>query len=98
MAGVAQKRAVTRYRKRLSKLGMVRFEVIGLASDKALLRDVARRLAAGDPDVAWLRQSAETSITPESRGGIWRALRASPLVGAGLDFSRPVVPESDVEL
>ena len=32
------------------------------------------------------------------RGGIWAALRRSPLVGAGLNFEREVVRPRDVDL
>jgi len=38
MASTAQARALKNYRKRLTKRGMARFEVLGLAADRDLVR------------------------------------------------------------
>jgi hypothetical protein len=50
MADTAQKRALRNYRRRLTKRGMARFEVLGLDSDRDLIRSLAKRLAEDDPD------------------------------------------------
>lgn len=99
MAGLAQKRAVANYRRRIAKQGLARFEVIGHERDKALIRDLARRLAADNAEAARLREQLQGVSNPlEAKGGFWTMIRNSPLVGADLDLSRPVVPERDVLL
>ncbi len=55
MGTTAQKRALRNYRSRLVKRGMARFEVLGLDTDRDLIRSLARRLAAGDADSAQIR-------------------------------------------
>ncbi len=100
MAGLAQKRAVARYRQKITKQGLARFEVIAPARDKDLIRDLARRLAAEGPEAAQLRETLAPAPPPgESSGGrLWDMLRNSPLVGADLDFSRPVVRPRPLKL
>jgi hypothetical protein len=100
MAGVAQKRAVAAYRRRLKQDGFARFEVIAQERDKLLLRALARRLAQGDAEAERLRASLSEGVAPESTttGGVLAWLRRSPLVGAGLDLSRPVVAERKIDL
>jgi hypothetical protein len=87
----SQKRAVQNYRSRLSGRGLARFEVLGLGSDRELIRALARRLAAGGPEAAQLRDAVNriASGEPPRKGGILAALRRSPPVGADLDLSRP---------
>ncbi|HEX4136348.1 MAG TPA: hypothetical protein VHY84_17170 [Bryobacteraceae bacterium] len=89
MKETSQKRAVRNYRVRLRKSGLARFEVLGLDVDRDLIRSLAKRLAEG-PDAASLRADVRRSVaevTPQ-KGGIWKALRESPLVGADLDLTR----------
>ena len=50
MSNTAQKRAIKNYRSRLRKRGIARFEVLGLESDRHLIRSLAKRLAQNDPD------------------------------------------------
>jgi len=45
MSDTSQKRALNNYRKRLNQRGMARFEVLGLDTDRELIRSLARRLA-----------------------------------------------------
>ncbi len=45
----SQKRAITNHRCRLSERGLARFEVLGLAADRVLIRSLARRLAEDRP-------------------------------------------------
>ncbi len=87
----SQKRAIKNYRHRLSKRGMARFEVLGLDTDRDLIRSLARRLAEGGPGAARLRTAVSQTIAgqPPRKGGILEALRRSPLVGADLDLRRP---------
>ncbi len=77
-------------RPRQTPPGLARFEVQAPETDRALLRALARRLAAGGPDAAHARATLERLVTPEppATGGILAALRRSPLVGADLDLSR----------
>jgi hypothetical protein len=86
----AQKRAVRSYRARLGKRGLARFEVLGRDSDRDLIRTLARRLAEDDADAARLRAAVTDTIAdePRKKGGIFAALRRSPLVGVGLDLAR----------
>jgi hypothetical protein len=90
MANTAQKRALRNYRTRLVKRGMARFEVLGLDSDRDLIRFLAKRLAEDDPDALRIRAAISRTIAgePPEKGGILAALRRSPLVGADLDLAR----------
>src|ERR1700733_15310822 len=83
--------AVENFRNRLAEKGLVRFEVTGRNSDRDLVRAVARRLAEGGPDSERLRAAVNQTVSgePPTKGGILRALMASPLVGSQLDMVRP---------
>ena len=100
MGSTAQERAVTNYRKRLSKRGIARFEVIGLNSDRELIRAFARRLAENTQEAAEIRASVRDQVAPKSRtkGGMLRMLRNSPLVGVELNLTRRRVPPRKVDL
>ena len=89
--GSSQKRAIQNYRSRLSERGLARFEVLGLDSDRDLIRSLARRLAEDGPEASRLRASVSQTISGKSpkKGGILAALRRSPMVGADLDLTRP---------
>ena len=90
MANTAQKRALRNYRTRLVKRGMARFEVLGLDSDRDLIRFLAKRLAEDDPDALRIRAAVSRTIAgePPRKGGILAALRRSPLAGADLNLAR----------
>lgn len=96
----AQRRAVVAYRSRLASRGLSRFEVVGRFEDRALLRDIARRLATNDEAAAKLREAVQ--VPPHrfegTRGEIAKWLLRSPLVGSGLTFEREQVEPRDVEL
>lgn len=100
MAGSSQQRAVKNYRDRLSERGMARFEVVGLDSDRGLIRSLARRLAQGDAEAARIRAAVSRSVTGETstKGGLIRALRNSPLVDADLDLKRLRVSPRKIDL
>ena len=87
----AQKRAIHSYRARLGERGLARFEVLGREADRDLIRSLARRLAEDTADASHLRRVVAQSIgeEPPQKGGILRALMASPLTGSELDLSRP---------
>ena len=70
---------------------MVRFEVVGRDGDRELVRSVAKRLAEGGADADRLRAAVNQTIggEPPKKGGIVRALLASPLIGSELDLTRP---------
>ena len=87
----SQKRAIQNYRARLRERGLARFEVLGLKSDRDLIRSLARRLAEDSPEASQLRATMGRTIKGEApaKGGILAAFRRSPLVGAELDLERP---------
>ena len=100
MSNPSQKRALENYRNRLGERGVARFEVLGLDSDRQLIRALARRLAEDGPDASNIRATVNQSLLGESpkRGGILAALRRSPLVGAELDLQRPFTEGRAVDL
>lgn len=100
MGNAAQNRALKNYRDRLVERGMARFEVMGLDIDRQLIRALARQLAESGPEATKLRAVVNQSIgaSPPRQGGILAALRRSPLVGAELDTSRPMIQGRTVEL
>ena len=63
MSTTPQKRALSRYRKRLSQRGMARFEVLGLCADRELIRSLAKRLAGYGPDSARIRATVRSTIS-----------------------------------
>ncbi len=96
----SQKRAIQNYRSRLGERGLARFEVLGRASDRDLIRSLARRLADDGPEASRLRAAVSQSLTgePLRKGGILAALRRSPLVGADLDVTRAREEGREIEL
>jgi hypothetical protein len=100
MNNTAQKRALRNYRQRLNHRGMARFEVLGLTTDRHLIRSLAKRLAAQGAEAMRIRETVRRSISSEAprKGGILLALRRSPLVGANLDFTRSVTSGRKVDL
>ena len=90
MGNPSQKRALRNYRHRLTKRGMARFEVLGLDTDRKLIRSLAKRLAENDSEAVRIRAAVSRSISgePPSKGGILKALRCSPLVGLDLELTR----------
>ena len=100
MSTMPQKRALNRYRKRLSQRGMARFEVLGLNTDRELIRSLARRLADNGPESVRIRATVRRTVSgePPRKGGILSALRRSPLVDADLNLKRPVITGRKVDL
>ena len=100
MSETAQKRALKRYRKRLNQRGMARFEVLGLTTDRALIRSLARRLTDKTPESAQIRAAVRRAISNrlQNKGGIFAALRRSPLVGADIKATRSVADDRRVDL
>lgn len=100
MSNASQKRAVQNYRNRLGERGMARFEVLGLEADRELIRTLARRLADDGSDAARIRATISRTIDgePARKGGILKALRRSPLVGADLDIARSHVTGRKIDL
>jgi hypothetical protein len=100
MSSTSQKRAIHNYRNRLRKRGVSRFEVLGLDTDRDLIRSLARRLAQGDAEASRIRSevSRTFSAIPPKKGGILAALRRSPLVGVELEIDRPFDPGRPVNL
>lgn len=91
MNNKAQNRAIRNYRKRLRKRGVGRFEVLGLDRDRDLIRSLARRLAQNDAGANRIRGEVLQTVAEvrKKTGGIFQALRRSPLVGAELAIERP---------
>jgi hypothetical protein len=100
MTETSQKRAIQNYRSRLKKRGVARFEVLGLDSDRELIRSLARRLAQTDPEGVRIRSEIRRTVAekPAKKGGILAALRRSPLVGVDLNLTRSRETGRDVEL
>jgi hypothetical protein len=100
MKNGSQKRALKNYRIRLNDRGMARFEVLGLRTDRELIRSIARQLAVGGTDATRMRATLQSATSSESmsKGRILDALRRSPLVGADLDLTRPTMDGRKVEL
>jgi hypothetical protein len=100
MGITSQARALKNYRKRLNQRGMARFEVLGLSTDRELIRSLARRLADDSPEAQEFRASMHRRISaqPLKKGGILAALRRSPLVGADLNLARPRIGARKVDL
>ena len=95
-----QTRAIANYRKRLTQRGMARFEVLGLSTDREMIRSLARQLAEDNPEAQQIRASVHRCIQspPLNKGGILAALRRSPLVGADLKLARPRIDGRKVDL
>jgi len=100
MTTTPQKRALQRYRKRLSGRGMARFEVLGRSTDRELIRQIAKQLAGDEDASSRIRAALRDAVSHDqpNRGGILAALRRSPLVGADLDLERGSVPVRKVDL
>ncbi len=100
MSNTSQRRAIDRYRERLAERGMARFEVLGLGTDRELIRSVAKCLAEEGPDADRLRAVVNGCIEGKSprKGGILQALRRSPLVGANVIPPRPFETGRKVDL
>lgn len=96
----ARYRAVVKNRRALRERGMSRFEIRGLNRDKGMLRELARRLASNDQVAEQLRSELARQLAPrtDEPGGIWRWLRASPLVGSGINLEREVVYGRKIDL
>lgn len=90
MSKSSQQRAIASFRKRLAEKGLIRFEVTGRATDRELVRTVARRLAEEGPGSDRLRAAVQQNVhgDPPKKGGILKSLMASPLIGSELDFTR----------
>ena len=100
MSETPQKRAVRKYRQRLSERGLARFEVFGLKRDQLLIRSLARQLADQGPEAQRIRDAVHRCIAPKSpqKGGILKALRRSPLVGVEISVARPATTGRRVDL
>jgi hypothetical protein len=99
MSNIAQKRAIKNYRSRLRKRGVARFEVLGLESDRDLIRSLAKKLAQDDQEANRIRSEVMRAVCDAPlRGGILAALRRSPLVGADLVMERPADAGRKVDL
>lgn len=100
MSYPSQKRALKNYRNRLNERGLSRFEVLGLATDRGLIRSLAKQLAQRGSDATRIRATVSHSISgdPAKKGGILAALRRSPLVGSDLDVTRAITTGRKVQL
>lgn len=100
MNNISQKRAIKNYRDRLTDRGLARFEVLGPEGDRDLIRAIARLLSEEGSEAAKLRATLKQTISPgdAKKGGILQALRRSPMVGAELDLTRPIVESRKVDL
>lgn len=99
MMVTTQHKATQEYRRRLRDAGMARFEVVGLAHDRPLIRRLAKLLSDGGQAAEHLRSLVHQGIQAEpQRGGIFAALRQSPLVGEELVFEREQTDGRPIDL
>ena len=102
MDNASRKRASAGGRPGQPEGGLARFEVRGLDTDRTLIRALARRLAEDGPEAARLRSTVAGVIEAEApkprKGDILAALRASPLVGSGIDLTKTRHPGRDIDL
>jgi hypothetical protein len=100
MTKTSQKRAIENYRSRLSKQGVARFEVLASEADRDLIRSLAKRLSQNDLEANRIRTEIKRAISgePAPKGGIFAALRNSPLVGVDLEIVRSTEAGRKVEL
>jgi len=70
------------------------------ASDRELIRTLAKRLAEDDPAAGRIRATVKRSIAgePPKKGGKFEALLRSPLIGSELEIKRERTPGRKVEL
>jgi len=101
MSDIAQKRVVRDYRSRLAKVGIARFEILGLEADRDLIRAFARHLTEARPDHAASIRAAVNQLmaAPRQRKGrILDALRRSPLAHIHRDLKRTHTSGRKVDL
>lgn len=107
MDASSQKQARRHGRTRRAGHGLARFEVRGLDADRDLIRSLARRLAEPGAEGIALRKAVTAAVhdrssagdgEPPKRGGIYAALRNSPLVGSGIDLTKTRHPGRDIDL
>lgn len=98
MGTSAQARALQNYRQRLNKRGLSRFEVLGLDTDRELVRAFARRLAENTPEAEEIRTAVRDKVASDTRskGGVYAALRRWPI--SDLELTRPVVKPRKIDL
>ena len=70
MGSAAQAEAVKNYRMRLKQSGMTRIHVIGLSSDRKLVRNIARKLAGGSEEAAQIRESLAALVVEKTVTGV----------------------------
>jgi len=89
-----------RYRTRLRRRGVVRFELQASAADRDLIRALAHKLVEQGPDAEQIRRTVQQVVAGEPRkpGSIVAALRRSPLVGVNLDLTRPREKGREIDL
>jgi hypothetical protein len=100
MAKAAQRRAVKTYRSRVTKRSLARFEVLGLNSDRDLIRSLARRLAEDGREASSLRAAIHRTITgePLRRAASWPLCAIRRSFGADLDLTRVHDDAREVDL
>ena len=71
-----------------------------METDRELIRTLARRLADDGPEAKQVRAAVKRIVAGErpEPGGILKALRRSPLVGADLDLTRVREEGRDIDL
>lgn len=100
MAAESQRRAVEGYRQRLRDRGLCRFEVLGLETDRELLRSLARRLGENDAAAGRLRAELARIDRGEGsgKGGVLAALLRAPRIHNEVETTREWAELRDVDL
>lgn len=100
MSSIAQKKALQSYRQKIVKRGLVRFEVMAPKTDRDILREVAVSLTEGGAEAEKLRLTLKAALSSgeRSKGGVFAALRRSPLVGSDIQIKRSRDKAREVKL
>lgn len=90
MHDISKKLVLRNRRSRPCKRGISQFDVLGLETDRDLIRALAQRLAEAGPAAISIRAAVHQLIATGnlSKGRILGALRRSPLAHTNLDLKR----------
>ena len=100
MSTAAQKSATGNYCEHPARRRVKRSDVMAPETDRSLTRTLGQRLSEDAPKAAHAQVTAKALAADDSptRGGIFAALRRSPLVGADLDLSRSRTEGRNIDL
>lgn len=92
----AQKKAVSRYRKRQERKGISRVEISVPDSDKELLKQTAANLRAGGKIAEQTRAALRSVLNPYEGMSLKELLESAPLEGLELERSKETARDIDL--